>query len=113
MSRPEAPLRIAMISYYLPSGSKIGVGYQVHALANAMIERGHSVTVFSACEESDGALYQTETISIAGSNRTFKFAFISARSIGLRLIFCTLTATTIGFGVGASRVMSEPCTEAA
>ena len=63
-----------MISYYLPSGSKIGVGYQVHALANAMTERGHSVTVFSACEASEGSLYRTETLMIAGSNRTFKFA---------------------------------------
>ncbi len=26
----RAPLRIAVISYYLPSGSKIGVGYQAH-----------------------------------------------------------------------------------
>jgi glycosyltransferase involved in cell wall biosynthesis len=63
-----------MISNYLPSGSKIGVGYQVHALANAMIERGHSVTVFSACEASEGSLYRTQTLAIAGSNRTFKFA---------------------------------------
>ena len=68
------PLRIAMISYYLPSGSKIGVGYQVHAFANAMTERGHNVTVFSACEASEGSLYRTETLPIAGSNRTFKFA---------------------------------------
>jgi glycosyltransferase involved in cell wall biosynthesis len=63
-----------MISYYLPSGSKIGVGYQVHALANAMVDRGHRVTVFSACEASSGARYTTETVSLSGSNRTFKFA---------------------------------------
>jgi phosphatidylinositol alpha-mannosyltransferase len=34
-----APLRIAMISYYMPSGSKIGVGYQVHAIANMLVAR--------------------------------------------------------------------------
>jgi phosphatidylinositol alpha-mannosyltransferase len=67
-------LRIAMISYYLPSGSKIGVGYQVHALANALVDRGHSVTVFSSCGESTGARYRTETVPLEGSNRTFKFA---------------------------------------
>jgi phosphatidylinositol alpha-mannosyltransferase len=74
VSKAVAPLRIAMISYYLPSGSKIGVGYQVHALANALIERGHSVTVFSPCGPSPGARYRTQTVSLDGSNRTFKFA---------------------------------------
>ena len=68
------PLSIAMISYYLPSGSKIGVGYQVHALANALVEKGHSVTVFSSCRPSEGAMYRTETVPLSGSNRTFKFA---------------------------------------
>jgi phosphatidylinositol alpha-mannosyltransferase len=67
-------LRIAMISYYLPSESKIGVGYQVHALANALVDRGHSVTVFSSCGKSSGARYDTETVPLHGSNRTFKFA---------------------------------------
>lgn len=67
-------LRIAMISYYLPSGSKIGVGYQVHSLANELVRRGHEVTVLSACGPSDGASYRTETVSIDGANRTFKFA---------------------------------------
>lgn len=74
MSRAVAPLRIAMVSYYLPSGSKIGVGYQVHALANALVERGHSVTVFSSCGPSADARYRTETVPLDGSNRTFKFA---------------------------------------
>jgi phosphatidylinositol alpha-mannosyltransferase len=68
------PLRIAMVSYYLPSGSKIGVGYQVHELANALVDRGHSVDVVSACEPSDGARYRTRTIPLSGSLRTFRFA---------------------------------------
>jgi glycosyltransferase involved in cell wall biosynthesis len=63
-----------MVSYYLPSGSKIGVGYQVHTLANALVERGHAVTVFSACGPTDGAQYRTEQIPLTGANRTFKFA---------------------------------------
>lgn len=63
-----------MISYYLPSGSKIGVGYQVHALANALVRRGHAVTVFSGCGPSEGALYETRTVELSGANRTFRFA---------------------------------------
>jgi glycosyltransferase involved in cell wall biosynthesis len=72
-------LNIAMISYYLPSGSKIGVGYQVHALANALVARGHKIAVFSGCQPSDGALYRTETITLSGANRTFKFALALRR----------------------------------
>jgi phosphatidylinositol alpha-mannosyltransferase len=68
-------MRIAMISYYLPSGSKIGVGYQAHALANELVSRGHEVTVFSGCESSEGARYVTRTIPLSGANRTFKFAW--------------------------------------
>lgn len=45
VTRSES-LRIAMISYYLPSESKIGVGYQVHELANELARRGHQVDVF-------------------------------------------------------------------
>jgi len=74
VSSAVAPLRVAMISYYLPSGSKIGVGYQVHALANALVDRGHSVTVFSSCGPSPDARYRTQTVPLEGSNRTFKFA---------------------------------------
>ncbi len=79
MSERDGTLRIAMISYYLPSGSKIGVGYQVHALANMLVRRGHEVTVFSPCGPSDGALYRTQVVPLTGSNRTFKFAFAMRR----------------------------------
>ena len=44
------PLRIAMVSYYMPSESKLGTGHQVHALANALVDRGHDVTVFTRCQ---------------------------------------------------------------
>jgi phosphatidyl-myo-inositol alpha-mannosyltransferase len=64
-----------MVSYYLPSSSKIGVGHQVHALANALVDRGHEVTVFSGCDHSDGARYETVTMPLSGANRTFKFAW--------------------------------------
>jgi phosphatidyl-myo-inositol alpha-mannosyltransferase len=63
-----------MISYYLPSDSKIGVGHQVNALANEMIRRGHEVDVYSACPPVTGALYRHRHIELSGSLRTFRFA---------------------------------------
>jgi glycosyltransferase involved in cell wall biosynthesis len=63
-----------MSSYYLPSESKMGVGYQAHALANALVTRGHDVTMFSSCGHPDGALYRTELIPVTGRLRTAKFA---------------------------------------
>ena len=59
-----------MASYYLPSESKMGVGYQVHELANALVGRGHDVTVFSSSRRSEGARYRTETIELSGRIRT-------------------------------------------
>lgn len=68
------PLRIAMISYYLPSGSKIGVGYQVHELANELARRGHTVDVFSECPPVPGSLYSHRHVPLGGHLRTFRFA---------------------------------------
>lgn len=73
-SAAERPLRIAMISYYLPSESKIGVGYQVHELADELVRRGHTVDVFSPCRPVDGALYGHVHVPLSGSLRTFRFA---------------------------------------
>ncbi len=72
---PDGPLRIAMISYYLPSESKIGVGYQVHALANELVRRDHLVDVFSPCAPVEGARYGHVHVNLSGSLRTFRFAF--------------------------------------
>ena len=55
-------MRIAMTSLYLPGGSKIGVGYQVHHMANEMVRRGHFVTVFSQNASGEGALYELNLI---------------------------------------------------
>ncbi len=71
----KGPLRIAMVSYYLPSESKIGVGYQVHALANELADRGHHVDVFSPCKPVEGARYGHVHVPLRGSLRTFRFAF--------------------------------------
>jgi len=81
VSEPGAgdPLRIAMISYYLPSESKIGVGYQVHALANELARRGHTVDVYSPCGPVADALYEHVHVPLPGSFRTFRFAFAMRR----------------------------------
>lgn len=68
------PMRIAMISYYLPSGSKIGVGYQVHELATELTRRGHHVDVFSECPPVEGAIYGHRHVHLSGALRTFRFA---------------------------------------
>jgi phosphatidylinositol alpha-mannosyltransferase len=76
------PLRIAMISQYLPSGSKIGVGYWVDQLGRSLCRRGHEVTIFTACPAMQDAPYRTKTISLSGALRTFRFA-VALRREGL------------------------------
>ena len=63
-----------MVSYYLPSGSKIGVGYQVHELATELVRRGHTVDVFSECPPVPDAVYGHHHVRLTGSMRTFRFA---------------------------------------
>lgn len=67
-------MRIAMISYYLPSTSKMGIGYQVDYLATELTRRGHTVDVFSPCPPVPGASYGHRQIRLTGSLRTFRFA---------------------------------------
>ncbi len=68
-------MKIAMTSLYLPGGSKIGVGYQVHDMANQMTQRGHDVTVFSQCGAGEAALYKLEKVPSKKRYRTFGFAW--------------------------------------
>lgn len=74
MNSGSRSLRIAMISYYLPSASKMGIGYQVHELATELVRRGHSVDVFSECPPVEGAIYGHFHVRISGPLRTFRFA---------------------------------------
>ncbi len=73
-SRGRPTLRIALVSNYLPGGSKIGVGYWVDQFARELCRRGHLVTVFSTCTPGREAPYLTETIQLTGKLRTFRFA---------------------------------------
>jgi len=68
-------MKIAITSLYLPSNSKIGVGYQVHYMANELVKRGHQVTVFSQSGRSPDSLYESVVVPTGGSLRTFGFAW--------------------------------------
>ncbi len=68
-------MNIAITSLYLPSGSKIGVGYVVHAFANELVSRGHQVTVFSQSGPSPDSLYDVEVVPSGKRFRTFGFAW--------------------------------------
>lgn len=68
-------MKIAILSMYLPSGSKIGVGYVVHYLANELVGRGHEVTVFSQTGRSDDSLYDVVVVPSGRHLRTFAFAW--------------------------------------
>ena len=68
-------MKIAITSLYLPSGSKIGVGYQVHALANALTRRGHAVTVFSQTGASADTSYEVVVLPPGKRLKTFGFAW--------------------------------------
>jgi phosphatidyl-myo-inositol alpha-mannosyltransferase len=66
--------RIAFTSLYLPGGSKIGVGYQVHHLANELTRRGHTVAVFSPDGPGEDHLYDFHRVDSEPPPRTFRFA---------------------------------------
>lgn len=73
--RVMRPLRIAVTSLYLPGSSKIGVGHQVHHFANALVEHGHAVTVFSPDRAGEGARYEVHHVDAGTASRTFGFAW--------------------------------------
>ena len=68
-----------MSSLYLPNGSKIGAGYAAHLLANAMISRGHRVTMYSPCSKTVGGLHDDVQVPITGSLPTFKWGIALGR----------------------------------
>jgi len=68
-------MNIAITSMYLPSGSKIGVGYVVHAFANELVKRGHTVTIFSQSGASPDSLYNVVVVPSGNRLRTFGFAW--------------------------------------
>jgi glycosyltransferase involved in cell wall biosynthesis len=72
-------LRIACHSLYLPSDSKIGSGYQAHGLAQALVDAGHRVTMFSPAPAVAGARYRHEQIAVGPPMRLLKWAGAARR----------------------------------
>ena len=68
-------MKIAMVSLYLPSESKIGSGYQAHLLANGLVDQGHEVDMYSPCTAPPDARYSVRQIDNGNRLRTFRFAF--------------------------------------
>ena len=68
-------MNIAIISLYLPSISKMGVGYQVHGLANGLARRGHHVTVFGPCPRPGDALYDVEQFDAPRPMRSLRLSW--------------------------------------
>lgn len=55
---------IAIIQRFLPSRSRGGVGHFTHGLAQALVARGHAVTVFSQDPAPAGAQYLVERVKV-------------------------------------------------
>ncbi len=68
-------MKMALLSTTLPSDSKGGVGYQVHAMANGLVGRGHSVTVFSVSPKPSDAAYEHRSCRVEGSLRTLRISW--------------------------------------
>ena len=67
-------VKIATNSFYLPSDSKIGVGYVAHYLANALVSRGNDVTMLSPAPPCEDALYEHRQINAGPKFRLKGFA---------------------------------------
>lgn len=59
-------MRIAVIQRFLPGRSHGGVGHFTHGLCNALVQRGHSVSVFSQDPSPAGATYRVVTLPSPG-----------------------------------------------
>ncbi len=65
-------MNIAFFSKHLPSNEPNGVSVQVHRLAEALLLRGHQVTVYTFSPPVRGASYRTVTLSAGTTSRFFR-----------------------------------------
>lgn len=70
-------MKIAMTHVDLPNESKGGVAFQVHYLANTLVERGHDVTLFTFSPAYADCRYRVRQYPITSRVRRFK-AFLLA-----------------------------------
>lgn len=75
----NAIVNVALTSFYLPSLDKIGVGYQAHYMAQALVRRGHRVTMFSPAPRVDDAAYEHRQIDPGRRFRLHGFAWAMRR----------------------------------
>ena len=68
-------MKIAMTASVLPSDSKNGAGYQAHSLANALVKRGHSVTMFSMSPKPQDAVYEHSRMARASRLTIWQYAY--------------------------------------
>lgn len=69
--------RIAIIQRFLPPASRGGVGHFTHGLANALVVRGHAVTVFSEDPTPPDARYECAAVPVGASALQRKLAPIT------------------------------------
>jgi glycosyltransferase involved in cell wall biosynthesis len=75
---------VALIQRFLPSRSRGGVGYFTHGLAQALVRRGHRVTVFSQDPAPARAAYRVQVVPLPETGigawlAPFAFPFALAR----------------------------------
>lgn len=75
-------MKIAMTHVDLPNQSKGGVAFQAHYLANALVDRGHSVTMFTFSPADADCRYQVHQYSIPSPLRRLKAFIFAARLAG-------------------------------
>lgn len=68
-------MNVAIASLFLPSRCKTSLGYQVHYFANKMVERGHSVTVFSRNGSEEDASYSLRAVHTPRNFEEFGFSW--------------------------------------
>jgi len=81
-------MNIAMSNVFLPTDENAGVAYQTHYLANALVDRGHDVTVFSFSAKPADGRYAIRTFASSAFSKVpglrkfapFVFAWHLART---------------------------------
>lgn len=64
-------MKIAMSNAFLPTDEQAGVAFQVHYLANALVRRGHDVTIFTYSPRPPDAAYRVHQFRPIPSLRKF------------------------------------------
>ena len=76
-------MNVAMTASELPSNSRVGAGYQAHYLANALVQSGHQLTMFSMSPPPEDALYRHHQVRRAARATIWHYA-LDLRRLDLR-----------------------------